>query len=45
MQMLADGTIAKRGTLRAEDGINPQVFLQHLDERGIKVEFKSEDQA
>lgn len=42
MQMLADGTISGRGTLRSEEGIDPGVFLKHLDERGIGVQFKEE---
>ncbi len=42
MQMLADGTIARRGTLRSEEGIDPTVFLGHLDERGIGVQITTQ---
>jgi len=42
MQMLSDGAISKRGTLRSEEGIDPQTFLRHLTERGIGVQVSEE---
>ncbi len=42
MQMIAEGSINKRGTLRSELGIDHRRFIAHLGERGIgvKIEMK-----
>lgn len=42
MQMIAEGSISKRGTLRSELGIDHARFISHLGERGIgvKIEMK-----
>lgn len=42
MQMIAEGSIAKRGTLRSEVGIDHTRFISHLGERdiGVKIEMK-----
>lgn len=41
MQMIAEGSISKRGTLRSELGINHGRFIQHLGERGIGVKMET----
>ena len=42
MQMIAEGSISRRGTLRSEQGIDHRRFIEHLGERGIgvKIELK-----
>ncbi|MBK7093115.1 MAG: saccharopine dehydrogenase NADP-binding domain-containing protein [bacterium] len=42
MQMIAEGSISTRGTLRSEQGIDHRRFIEHLGERGIgvKIELK-----
>jgi lysine 6-dehydrogenase len=37
MQMIAEGTIAKRGTLRSEDGIDTARYIELLKQRGIDI--------
>lgn len=39
MQMIAEGSISKRGTLRSELGIDHRRFIDHLNERGIGVKI------
>ena len=39
MQMLAEGTISKRGTLKSEDGIDTGRYIELLKQRGIEVKI------
>ncbi len=39
MQMIAEGTITKRGTLRSEDGINTRRYIDLLKQRGIAIKI------
>jgi lysine 6-dehydrogenase len=37
MQMIAEGSIEQRGTLRLETGITPARFIELLKQRGIRL--------
>ncbi len=39
-QMIAEGAVGKRGTLRSEQGIDPKRFLELLEQRGIGVKIE-----
>jgi hypothetical protein len=39
MQMIAEGTISKRGTLKSEDGIDTGRYIELLKQRGIEVKI------
>lgn len=41
MQMIAEGTVSQRGTLRLETGVDSQRFVELLGERGIELRFSS----